>query len=109
MVRPPSQDGSVLHIACPGCGEQKNISGERRDGRILMTCGRCGETWERDTRPRCRLCGSDNLEYTPRPLWEKGRGDQHTPAGRFDAFACHDCGGYDVTSSNPRPGAESDT
>ena len=94
----------MLEITCPRCGEGERINGDRAEnGRIRLTCGSCDATWERDTRPRCKLCGSDNLEYTPKPLWEKGRGDQHTPADRYDAYACHGCGGFDVTSSNPKP------
>ncbi len=94
----------MLNISCPTCGEQDRISGDRREGGVVwLTCDACGAAWERDTRLRCRLCGSENLEYTPKPLWEKGRGDQHTPAGRYDAYACHGCSGFDVTSSNPRP------
>jgi hypothetical protein len=41
---------------------------------------------------------------TPKALWEKGRGDQRTPAGEIAAYACWNCGGRDVTSSTPVPG-----
>jgi len=95
----------MLLIACPRCGEEDRIAGTPDEaGVIRMSCEACGAAWERDVRLRCRLCGSENLLYTPRPLWEKGRGDQHTPAGRFDAYACGDCGGRDVTSGRPLPG-----
>ena len=70
---------------------------------IALTCDACGADWQRDPTARCGLCGSDVLIYTPKPLWEKGRGDQRTPAGRIDAYYCVDCGGRDVTSSNPIP------
>ncbi|HUP18130.1 MAG TPA: hypothetical protein VM848_19025 [Acidimicrobiia bacterium] len=91
-------------IACPTCGETENLTGTRADnGTITIDCGACGHTWERDARLRCRLCGADNLEYSPRPLWEKVRGNQKTPAGRYDAYTCLECGGQDVTSPRARP------
>lgn len=91
-------------IACPRCKENDRLSGERRSGgSVEITCDACGNVWTRSDR-RCGLCGSDDLEYTPKALWEKGRGDQHTPAGRIDAYRCYACGGFDVTSSHPKPG-----
>ena len=95
----------MLQIRCPQCGEEEMLSGRPNDdSSITVTCGVCGEVWSRDPRLRCRLCGSDNLEYTPRPLWERGRGQQRTPAGRFDAYACLACGGHDVTGRALDPG-----
>lgn len=91
-------------IACPACNEEERLTGHRRaDDTVEVTCDVCGAKWERGGR-RCGLCGSNDLGYAPRALWEKGRGDQHTPAGRIDAYRCHACGGFDVTSRNPRPG-----
>ncbi|MDQ3973223.1 MAG: hypothetical protein M3276_02605 [Actinomycetota bacterium] len=91
-------------IVCPACQEDDSLSGRRRpDGSLEVTCQACGTSWLRGGR-RCALCGSDDLASTPKPLWEKGRDDQHTPAGRIDAYSCHHCGGRDVTSSNPVPG-----
>lgn len=88
-------------IACPSCGEEERLRGSRADGIVRLACERCGATWERDPRPTCRLCGSDDLRYVPRPLWERGRGEQRTPAGRIDAYDCYACGGRDVTSATP--------
>lgn len=90
-------------IACPHCGEDEELEpvGRSDDCSVELSCGSCGHRWVRDTVRRCRLCGSTDLRYTPRPLWEKGRGDQRTPAGKRDAYACWSCGGRDVTSSNP--------
>lgn len=89
---------------CPRCGEQEDLAGDRRGETITVRCERCGAAWDRDLSNRCGLCGSDVLIHTPKPLWEKGRGDQRTPAGRIDAYLCVTCGGRDVTSSNPIPG-----
>lgn len=92
-------------IACPSCGEEDRLSGERQaDDSLMVTCQACGTVWQRGGTRECRLCGSDDLAYTPKPLWEKGRGDQRTPAGRIDAYSCYACGGRDVTSSHPQPG-----
>jgi hypothetical protein len=94
----------VPAISCPTCHEDERLAGQRLDdGSVQITCEACETVWVRGER-RCGLCGSDDLEYTPKALWEKGRGDQHTPAGRIDAYRCYACGGFDVTSSNPRPG-----
>jgi Zn ribbon nucleic-acid-binding protein len=90
-------------VACPRCGETEQLRGERDGDVIRLTCAACGFGWMRDTTKRCRLCGSDNLTYTPKPLWEKGRGDQRTPAGRIDAWYCYDCGARDATSDEPIP------
>lgn len=91
-------------IVCPSCNEQDDLEGARSpDGVLQITCGACGTVWDRDLTRRCRLCGSTNLRATPRPLWEKGRGDQRTPAGRIEAYACNACDGRDVTSSRPVP------
>jgi hypothetical protein len=87
----------MLSIVCPECGETERLAGSRRGDTIGMRCEACGHEWTRDTRPRCAHCGSYDLRYTPKPLWEKGRGEQKTPAGRFDAYACNACGRRDAT------------
>lgn len=92
-------------VACPRCGEDEDLDASRdpRSEEVTIRCGACGNEWVRDAQRRCRLCGSSDLRYTPEPLWEKGRGDQRTPAGRRDAYACWDCGGRRVTSNDPIP------
>ena len=92
----------MRQIACPSCGEEERLRGTtRKDSVVELECEACGATWERDASPRCLLCGSDDLRYAPRPLWERGRGTQRTPAGRLDAYDCYACGGKDVTSARP--------
>lgn len=92
-------------ITCPACDEEEHLAGDRRpDGTVQITCETCGHAWERGSAPTCRLCGSTELIRTATPLWEKGRGDQHTPAGRIASFTCHACGGRNVTSAQPIPG-----
>jgi hypothetical protein len=62
-------------ISCPSCGETEHLRGRRETKGLVITCDACGARWERDVRRRCRLCGSEDLRYTPQPLWERGRGD----------------------------------
>ena len=89
-------------ISCASCGETEHLRGRRETKGLVITCDACGARWERDVRRRCRLCGSEDFRYTPQPLWERGRGDQWTPAGRVDAWACNSCGGRNVTSAEPQ-------
>ncbi|MEE8331846.1 MAG: hypothetical protein V3R84_08745 [Acidimicrobiia bacterium] len=84
---------------CPECGESERLSGQQAGETISLRCAACGASWERETTRRCRNCDSDDLRYTPKPLWEKGRGEQRTPAGRIDAYACNACGEADVVAS----------
>jgi len=92
-------DGGVSQVTeCPRCGESERLRGQASGTTIDITCEACGATWQRETTRRCSSCGSENLRYTPKPLWEKGRGQQRTPAGRIDAYACNDCGEADVVA-----------
>jgi predicted RNA-binding Zn-ribbon protein involved in translation (DUF1610 family) len=83
-------------MECPQCGEAEHLRGDRHSDAIHLTCESCGASWRREVGRRCANCGSDNLRYTPRPLWEKGRGDQRTPAGRIDVYFCINCGDRDA-------------
>lgn len=92
-------------VACPVCGEDDDLAGRREGEAILLTCGGCGHTWDRDTRPLCRLCGSQDVEGIPTStLSESGRGDQWAPSGIRLVHYCWACRGNDVTSSSPGPG-----
>lgn len=100
----PRPDRSMPLIQCPQCGEDDDLHARRGDdGPVTVVCGSCGHGWMRDSTLRCQLCGSTDLRYTPEPLWEKGRGDQRTPAGKIDQYACWTCGGRRVTSAEPVP------
>src|SRR6266536_2915520 len=52
-------------ISCPSCGETEHLRGRRETKGLVITCDACGARWERDVRRRCRLCGSEDLRYTP--------------------------------------------
>ena len=93
-------------VRCPSCGEDEDlhVSDEAAGTSTRLRCGACGETWDKDSRPRCRLCGSDDLEHVPTQTLEAaGRGEQRTPDGIRDAWRCWSCGGRDVTSNHPQP------
>lgn len=94
----------MVQLTCPACGEDDDLSGQRDGDAIVITCGACGASRDRDPTPRCGLCGSTELASTPKPLWTSGRGEQRTPAAQRPAYACWDCGGRDVTSAHPQPG-----
>ncbi len=96
-------------IACPACGEDEALEGTRSDAHTLdVECTACGAAWQRHTDRRCALCGSTDLKYTPRDVLERSRGNQHTPTGRIDAWACYSCGGRDVTGPHPEAGDPAD-
>lgn len=91
-------------VSCPACGEDDRLRGEAQHGGTELTCEACGHRWQRDARPRCRACGSDDLEAVPTStLQEAGRGEQRTPSGIRDAYVCWSCGARDATSSAPMP------
>jgi hypothetical protein len=35
-------------VACPRCGEDEDLTGTRDGETILLTCGSCRQTWDRD-------------------------------------------------------------
>ena len=92
-------------VACPTCGEDEDLRGDRRDDAIMLTCGSCGHGWDRDTRLVCRLCGSEDIEGIPTStLEEAGRAGVRTPSGIRLVHYCWACRGNDVTSTEPEPG-----
>lgn len=91
-------------VNCPACGEDDDLTGATVGDTIVLTCGACGTTWDRDTTPTCSLCGSQDLQAVPTStLQEKGRGDQWAPSGVRIAWYCWSCTGHDVTSTAPVP------
>jgi hypothetical protein len=92
-------------VACPVCGEDEDLTGERQGASITLSCGSCGERWDRDTRLRCGLCGSEDVEGIPTStLEEAGRAGVRTPSGIRLVYYCWACSGNDVTSTDPLPG-----
>ncbi len=92
-------------VACPSCGEDEDLTGQRAGEAITLTCGRCGVRWERDTDPTCGLCGSTDVQGIPTStLEEHGRANVRSPSGIRLAYYCWTCRAKDVTSSDPDPG-----
>ena len=82
-------DGHVRHTACVDCGAKARKAygcpGCRGTGAVTVggkevDCRLCRGKGA----PRCPICGKTNLNWC---------GFYHTPAGRFKAFRCKDCGG----------------
>ncbi len=97
-------------VECPACGEDERLRGDRTSvgaARLVLTCERCGTSWDRDTTPHCRLCGSEDVEGIPTStLQEKGRGEQWAPSGIRLVYYCWSCQGNDVTSARPIAGPQ---
>lgn len=92
-------------IACPNCGEDEDLTGDRDGDAITLTCGACGVRWDRDTVPVYGLCGSTDVQGIPTStLEEHGRAGVRAPSGIRLAYYCWDCRSKDVTSSRPIPG-----
>ncbi len=87
----------MADITCAKCGEEERLQGSRRGELIWIRCEACGEEWSRDPRRRCGYCKSEDLRYTPIPLWSGGRGTMQTPSGTRDSWTCEDCGASDAT------------
>jgi hypothetical protein len=95
----------VPTVACPACGEDEEVSGQRRGDGIALTCDRCGEVWDRDLRLVCRLCGSEDIEgIHTSTLEEAGRAGVRTPSGIRLVYYCWSCRGNEVRSTTPDPG-----
>lgn len=94
-------------VTCPSCGDADQLVGRRSPDGVTVTCGACGNRWQRDLSPTCTLCGSRDLTAVPTStLEEAGRGDQRTPSGIREVFRCYGCGARDATSSSPVPDPE---
>lgn len=94
-------------VSCPSCGEEEELAGERDGETIVLTCGVCETSWDRDTRLVCGLCGSEDIEgIATSTLQEAGRGAQRTPSGIHLVYYCWSCSGNDVRSSSPLPGPQ---
>ena len=80
-----------MNLACPSCGEDDDLSGERDGDQIEVTCGSCGHVWTRSTRPTCPACGRSDLRTVPLAILEKSRGTQLSMVGTRPIDLCPDC------------------
>lgn len=80
-----------FEIRCPGCGEEEALRGTREADTIRMRCEACGHTWERDVRPRCPTCGTEDLRPVPKAVTERARGLQRAIVGSVTVHLCPAC------------------
>jgi len=78
-------------VACPECGEEEALRGERRDGVIWVTCERCSHKWPRDL-DVCPKCGGRTMTDRREPLYQKARGTQQSIVGYRIVHECSACG-----------------
>lgn len=86
----------ALQIACPICGETEDLQGDRSDDLITITCGGCGQSWERPTTPICATCDGTDLQAVPLAIVEKSRGTQLSVVGIRIVHLCHVCDAEDI-------------
>ena len=65
-----------IDIDCPICGESEYLQGLRVDDHIDITCGNCGQNWQRSTSPVCPVCAGTDLQAVPLAIVENSRGTQ---------------------------------
>jgi uncharacterized Zn finger protein len=78
-------------LTCPGCGEEKALRGEVREGTIWVRCERCSREWPREP-DVCPSCGSRSLADRREPLYQKARGTQQSIIGYRILQECWKCG-----------------
>lgn len=86
----------ALDIACPLCGEEDDLRGERLDDTIRITCGGCGQKWERSLDPQCPTCGGSDLVTVPKAILERSRGTQLSVVGIQMVQLCEVCDRDDI-------------
>lgn len=86
----------ALDVACPVCGESEDLAGSSSDDRISITCGNCGQAWERPTTPACPKCGAADLQPVPLAIVEKSRGTQLSVVGIRIVHLCPTCDADDI-------------
>ena len=78
-------------VACPQCGESDDLSGERVDGGVQVTCQACHYQWLRVPGATCDRCGGTDVWKGLRPLLERSRGTQLSITGTVDVTLCWQC------------------
>ncbi len=78
-------------VACPHCGEDERLLGERDGDVITVRCEACGLRWDRDLSPACRVCGSTDVRPAFQAIVEKSRGTQLSMQSLRLVHLCPDC------------------
>jgi len=86
----------ALDIACPFCGETEDLTGQRNEKAIIITCTACGQVWERPTDPVCPHCDGTDLQEVPHAIVEKSRGTQLSVVGIRVVHLCNSCDAEDI-------------
>ncbi len=86
----------ALDIECPVCGETDDLTGTRNDDHVTITCGNCGQTWDRPTSPVCPSCDGTDLQAVPLAIVEKSRGTQLSVVGIRIVHLCNECDADDI-------------
>lgn len=85
-----------LEIACPVCGETESLTGQRGHDAVSVSCGSCGQVWQRPTDPVCPHCEGTDLRAVPLAIVEKGRGTQLSVVGIRIVHLCTMCDAEDI-------------
>jgi len=94
----------AIDIVCPRCERDDDLRGRPIDGGLIeLTCDSCRVQWTRDPRPRCAICGGDDLYHVPQVIVEKSRGSQMSIQGIHVEYGCHSCEPRDVRVRGGRP------
>lgn len=86
----------ALQIECPVCGETDDLAGNPRDDHVTITCGTCGQAWDRPTTPVCSACDGSDLQAVPLAIVEKSRGTQLSVLGIRIVHLCNECEADDI-------------
>ena len=97
----------AIDVACPACGENEKLRGERRDGLIALVCEVCDAEWVRDpgAHPICDRCGGNDVREAVQALVEKSRGTQLSIQSFRQVWLCPTCDAarYDKYKISNRP------
>lgn len=86
----------ALEIECPVCGGADDLTGARNGDTITITCGGCGQVWDRPTTPVCPICEGTDLQAVPLAIVEKSRGTQLSVVGIRIVHLCEQCDADDI-------------
>lgn len=94
-------------MTCPGCGEQEELTGERTESGIHISCDACGARWPRDTPYTCATCRGEDIHMRPQALTQYSRGTQLSIVSLHYIPLCADCDADMLARANrqkPVPG-----
>lgn len=88
-------------VACPKCGEEEALAGERVGDTLWIECERCGTRWEREALAKCLKCGSDDLRSFQEPLVQRARGNAYSIVGSTTVHLCRTCDADEIKGRLP--------